>query len=66
MPVAYRVESQKIGDAWIEESKFPILKVLSAIIKMEYNYLLNPNHKQFHEIKISSVEDFKFEPRLKE
>lgn len=59
-------ECQEIGDAWIDEFKYPILKVPSAIIKMENNYLLNPNHKQFNLIKISCVEDFKFDPRLKE
>jgi RES domain-containing protein len=59
-------ECQKIGDAWIEESKYPILKVPSAIIKLENNYLLNPNHEQFNQIKIATVEDFRFDPRLKE
>lgn len=59
-------ECQKIGDEWIEESKYPILKVPSAIIKKENNYLLNPNHEQFKLIKISGIEDFEFDPRLKE
>ena len=59
-------ECQKLGDKWVEESKYPVLKVPSAIIKMEHNYLLNPNHKQFQKIKITTIEDFQFDPRLKE
>ncbi len=59
-------ECQKLGDKWIEESKYPVLKVPSAIIKMEHNYLLNPNHKQFQKIMITTTEDFQFDPRLKE
>ncbi len=59
-------ECQKLGDKWIEESEYPVLKVPSAIIKMEHNYLLNPNHKQFQKIKINTIEDFQFDPRLKE
>ena len=59
-------ECQKLGDKWIEDSKYPILKVPSAIIKMEHNYLLNPNHNQFQKIKIKTIEEFQFDPRLKE
>ena len=53
-------ECQKLGDKWIEESKYPVLKVPSAIIKKEHNYLLNPNHKLFQKIKITTIEDFQF------
>jgi len=59
-------ESQKLGNKWIEESKYPVLKVPSAIVKMEHNYLINPNHKQFQKIRIKSIEEFRFDPRLKE
>ena len=59
------IECQEIGDAWIEESKYPILTVPSSIIKSEHNYLLNPNHGQFKLIKIKGIEDFDFDPRLK-
>lgn len=58
-------ECQKIGDQWIDESIYPVMKVPSAIIKMEYNYLINPNHLEFQKIILKDVEDFKFDPRLK-
>ncbi len=56
---------QKIGDNWIENGKSCILRVPSAIIKMEFNYLINPNHKDFNKIKILNIEKFEFDPRLK-
>ncbi len=56
---------QAIGDKWLEDGKQCVLKVPSAIIKMEHNYLLNPNHPDFKKIKIVSVEKFDFDPRLK-
>ena len=55
---------QKIGDKWIEDGEYPILKVPSAIIRKEYNYLINPNHPQFHLIEIIEVEEFEFDLRL--
>jgi len=58
-------DCQKIGDKWITEGKFPILKVPSAIIKKEHNYLINPNHKLFKKVKIKEIENFEFDPRLK-
>jgi len=59
----YRM-TQALGDAWIQEMSSVILKIPSAIIKKENNYLLNPRHKDFSGIKIKSVEEFNFDPRL--
>lgn len=59
-------DCQKIGDKWIEEEEFAILKMPSAIISKEYNYLININHKDFKYVKLKNVEDFIFDPRIKE
>lgn len=56
---------QQLGDRWIEDGTYPILKVPSAIIRKEYNYLINPNHPQFHLIEIIEIEEFEFDLRLK-
>jgi len=65
----YKVENypitQQIGDRWLADQSSALLKIPSAIIEHEYNYLINPNHPHFSKIKISSVEPFKFDPRLK-
>ena len=55
---------QKIGDQWIENLSSLILKVPSSIVPQEYNFLINPLHKEFERIKIVSVEDFIFDGRL--
>jgi len=56
---------QEVGDKWINEGNIPILKVPSSIIRLEHNYLINTNHIQFKKIKIKSIENFEFDPRLK-
>ena len=57
--------TQLLGDTWLRKMETAVLKVPSAIIDMEYNYLLNPAHPDFEKIKISSVSKFTFDPRLK-
>ena len=57
--------TQKLGSDWLDRNTSAILKVPSAIIDLEYNYLLNPNHTSFTDIKIVKVERFRFDVRLK-
>jgi RES domain-containing protein len=57
--------TQAIGDNWLLDGATAVLKVPSAIIDMEYNYLLNPAHYEFAKIKIMSVKSFSFDRRLK-
>ncbi|RZL59678.1 MAG: RES domain-containing protein [Pedobacter sp.] len=57
--------TQKIGETWVLEEKSPILKVPSSIIFAEYNYLINPKHKDFSFIKLLKTEPFVFDPRIK-
>ncbi len=56
--------TQAIGDSWVKDNKTAILKVPSAIIPNEYNYLLNPQHSDFQKIKITNIENFEFDSRL--
>lgn len=57
--------TQKIGNNWLNSGKSAVLKVPSAIIDLEYNYLLNPNHNDFAKIKVVEINRFAFDPRLK-
>ena len=57
--------TQSIGDAWLQSLETAVLKVPSAIIEMEYNYLLNPAHPDFGKIKLIAVNKFRFDSRLK-
>jgi len=55
--------SQIVGDKFILENKYAVLKVPSAVVKGEFNFLLNPRHKDFKKIKITNTEPFPFDPR---
>lgn len=59
------ITCRDIGDSWISKCEAVILKVPSAIIPEESNYLLNPNHSDFKLIKVKNIENFKFDQRIK-
>jgi len=53
-----------IGDQFIRECKSLTLKVPSAVIQDEFNFLINPNHQNFIKVELIKVEPFKFDKRL--
>jgi RES domain-containing protein len=53
-----------IGNNFLAEKKHLLLKVPSAIVKEEYNYLLNPLHPDAGQVKILSIDPFVFDQRL--
>ncbi|WP_162996938.1 RES family NAD+ phosphorylase [Mucilaginibacter kameinonensis] len=57
--------TQMLGDTWLRKMETAVLKVPSAIIDLEYNYLFNPAHPDYDKITISAVNKFTFDPRLK-
>ncbi len=57
-------DTQQTGNKFIKEKKFLVLKVPSAVVQGDYNYLLNPAHKDFEKIKIKKTEKFEFDKRL--
>lgn len=56
--------SQWMGTAFIRQNKHLILKVPSAVVDEEYNYLFNPLHNDFKKLKITAISSFKFDNRL--
>jgi RES domain-containing protein len=57
-------ETRLIGDQWLEDNSSAVMKVPSAIIPDESNYLLNPAHPDFQKISIVKREPFVFDSRL--
>ena len=53
-----------IGDEFILQNNAPLLKVPSAIIKDEHNFLVNPLHADFKKIKIQKSISFWPDKRL--
>ena len=58
--------SQLIGDDFVRRREAAVLKVPSAIIPFEYNYLINPNHPDAKDIKVVAVWRMEFDKRIKD
>jgi RES domain-containing protein len=56
--------TQFIGDNFIKENEFPVLKVPSAVVQGDFNYLINPEHKDSDKISIIKTDGFGFDERL--
>ena len=56
--------TQIIGDQFIDVNKFLIMKVPSAVVTGDYNYLVNPKQKDFHQVIILNRDEFEFDRRL--
>jgi RES domain-containing protein len=56
---------QMVGNTWLQQAESPILRVPSAIIVDEWNYLLNPAHPDFSRIQLMRTDPFVFDPRIK-
>jgi RES domain-containing protein len=53
-----------IGDRWLDKGTSLLLKVPSAIIREEFNLLINPKHPEFRSIQVTGITDFEFDERL--
>lgn len=56
--------TQEIGDQFVNDDQFLVLKVPSAVVQGEFNYLINPAHDDFKSITIEKTEPFAFDQRL--
>ena len=57
-------ELRELGDRWLNEQKSAVLKVPSAVVPVEFNYVLNPDHKDFDRIEIAEPLSLSFDRRL--
>jgi RES domain-containing protein len=53
-----------LGDEWLRSVRTPVLKVPSAVVPSEANYILNPIHPRFRDIRIGAPEGLDVDPRL--
>ncbi len=53
-----------LGTKWAESRNSLLLKVPSAVISSEWNYLISPLHEEFEQITIVEVVDFTFDTRI--
>lgn len=70
LPENWKEESEvetlkEIGNKFIKENKFLIMKVPSVIIEEDFNLVFNPNHPHAHKIRLVEKRIFKFDVRFK-
>lgn len=56
--------TRKTGDHLIRQNKYLVIKAPSAVVPGDYNYLINPQHKNSFKVKIIRVEPFDFDKKL--
>jgi len=56
--------TQKIGDEFATALKHLVLRVPSAVVPGDFNYLINPYHSMMNEVTIADVEPFEFDSRF--
>lgn len=60
----HSISTQRMGDDFIYSKEVCILKVPSAVVKGDFNYLINPNHPDFKKIKVDNNYVFPFDRRM--
>lgn len=55
---------KRTGDFFLKQGEHLLMKVPSAIVKEEFNYLINPMHPNAAKVKVLNVKPFVFDERL--
>lgn len=61
---ASKRRTTEAGDAWIRSKTSAALKVPSAIVPIEFNFIANPLHPDFKHLKIGDTMSLRFDSRL--
>jgi RES domain-containing protein len=56
--------TMQIGDQWVREGRSVVLAVPSAVLPAERNFLLNPAHPKFGQLRLHKPVEFTFDTRL--
>lgn len=59
------ISLQQTGDQWALNRQSLILKVPSAVMPLESNYILNPDHQDMTKAFIVSITDYVWDRRMK-
>lgn len=60
----HQYKTQKFGDDFIRTNEYLVMKVPSAIIPGDFNYLINPFHSDFSKVKVHKSYPFPVDERL--
>lgn len=56
--------TREFGTRWVRQARSPALRVPSIVVDGEFNYVLNPRHPDFGQLKIGAPSPLSFDPRL--
>ncbi len=70
LPRAWRrypapVSLQRLGNIWLDRGSACILRVPSALVPSESNFLINPAHPDIRKLRVLRKAPFRFDTRLK-
>ncbi|MCU7548552.1 RES family NAD+ phosphorylase [Chitinophagaceae bacterium LB-8] len=57
--------TKDFGTELLKKAEYLVIKIPSVVIPEEYNYLVNPLHKDSGLVKVLSVHDFVYDVRIK-
>jgi RES domain-containing protein len=57
---------QEIGKEWFAAAPSPVLRVPSALIPSENDFILNPTHSQFSQLRVEKPVRFRYDARLRQ
>ncbi len=57
-------ELKQIGNQFLRDSKYLLMKVPSSVVPEEFNFILNPQHPDSSKVKILTTQPFNFDNRL--
>lgn len=60
----YSPDTQAFGAAWVREARSAVLRIPSAVVPGEFNFLINPAHPDFAHVTLGGAETFTFDPRF--
>jgi RES domain-containing protein len=55
---------KELGDEWVRQMARPVLRVPSAVVTAEDNFVLNPRHPEFPKLLIGERQPLPIDPRL--
>jgi len=60
----YLLDTQNIADHHFQDTRYGLVRVPSAVVRGDFNYLINPMHRDFEKIQIVEGEQFPFDERM--
>jgi len=62
--IAQPIALRKTGDGFLKKQKYFLMKIPSVIVPQEFNYLLNPLHRDIEKTRVLKTIPFDFDSRL--